>query len=669
MEATKYPEHLVFGLDIGTRSIVGTVGYKENTGIFRVVAQVVLFHETRAMLNGQIHDIDKVAESIRIVKQDLEKKIGKKLKNVLIAAAGRVLKTLTVKADHSFADETLLKDEHVHSLELMAVEKAYDLLREEQHTEDINYYCVGYSVVRYFLNDYPITKLEGHRALRIGTQLLATFLPKEVVDSLYAAVEGAGLYVENLTLEPIAAMEVAIPEQFRLLNIALVDVGAGTSDISITKDGSIAAFGMIPNAGDEITESLAKKCLVDFKTAEKIKIEGWKKKSISYKDILGVSHKISGEEILKDSAETIKRITESIGKRIIELNGGKTVSAVFLVGGGGKLPGFTEQLAKQLGLAPERVAIRGAEVLQQVEFYDSHIKKDSLLVTPIGICLNFYGQRNSFIFVQVNGERIKLYDNSKLTIVDAAVHGGISNEALFPRRGKPVDFTVNGEPRFVRGSIGEASIIRLNGKTVGINAAIGQNDKIEITESTAGEDAAPKIGSLPEYSSIIGFVFNGKHISCPKFVKVNGELVSEFYVIQEGDQIEILNFYTLSQVLAFMDVEYSGIICVNNIPAGPKERVYENFTIDCNLDLPACLPDLWEEKPEITVFVNETEVALKQKKSYILVDVLDFYPMDLSLGKEKKMRLKVNGTKADFTTAIGDGDNIIMEWEEPYFEQ
>lgn len=82
-------------------------------------------------------------------------------------------------------------------------------------------------------------------------------MPEEVVDGLYAAVEIAGLEVANLTLEPIAAMNVAIPENFRLLNIALVDVGAGTSDICITKDGSIIAYGMIPCAGDEISETIA----------------------------------------------------------------------------------------------------------------------------------------------------------------------------------------------------------------------------------------------------------------------------------------------------------------------------------------------------------------------------------------------------------------------------
>ena len=63
-----YSGHLVFGLDIGTRSIVGTVGYKEEDR-FVVVAQKVKEHDTRAMLDGQIHDIEKVGESIRKVKE------------------------------------------------------------------------------------------------------------------------------------------------------------------------------------------------------------------------------------------------------------------------------------------------------------------------------------------------------------------------------------------------------------------------------------------------------------------------------------------------------------------------------------------------------------------------------------------------------------------------
>ena len=153
--------------------------------------------------------------------------------------------------------------------------------------------------MRYYLNDYAINNLEGHKAEKIGNDHLATILPEEVVDGLYAAVDYAGLTVAYLSLVPIAAMNVAIPEQYRLLNIALVDVGAGTSDICLTKDGSIAAYGMIPAAGDELTEIIAKEYLVDFASAEKIKLAAGKKKTITYKDIMGISHKLPAADVHK----------------------------------------------------------------------------------------------------------------------------------------------------------------------------------------------------------------------------------------------------------------------------------------------------------------------------------------------------------------------------------
>ena len=259
----------VFGLDIGTRSIVGTVGYKKGDE-FYCVAQRIKEHETRAMLDGQIHDIGKVGESIAQVKEELEKAIGRKLTEVCIAAAGRVLKTKTVQMKLEFPEVKEVTLEDIYTLKSMAVQKAYDEFGEVNQ-DGISFYCVGNTVIHYYMNDYQITNPEGHKASSIGADLIATFLPDDVIDGLYKAVEIAGLHVASLTLEPIAAIQVAIPEKYRMLNLALIDVGAGTSDICITNDGSIVAYGMIPSAGDGLTEVIAKHCLVDFDGAETIK--------------------------------------------------------------------------------------------------------------------------------------------------------------------------------------------------------------------------------------------------------------------------------------------------------------------------------------------------------------------------------------------------------------
>lgn len=580
-DAKELEQQLVFGLDIGTRNVVGTVGYKDGNQ-FIVAAQYVKQHETRSMLDGQIHDIGRVGKTIEAVKKQLEEQTGVTLSEVCIAAAGRVLKTVTTSVAFEYEEESVVTGEDIHTLDLLGIEHAQEILKEKNDTK-YKFYCVGYSVVKYYLNDEVFSNLEGHKATMISEDVIVTFLPEDVVDGLYAAVGMAGLSVANLTLEPIAAINVAIPENYRLLNIGLVDVGAGTSDISITKDGSIVAYGMIPFAGDEITELIVQNYLVDFKTAEHIKLASGMDSQVTYEDIMSITHTIPSEDVWKLTEPVVDKITTDVADKIKELNGDQPVSATFVVGGGGKIHGFTEMLAEKLGLPSERVALRGEEVLQEVVFEQEDIKKDPLLVTPIGICLNYYDQRNNFIMVRFNGERIRLYDNNKLTIVDAALQAGFPNDELFPKRGKEINFTVNGVARIARGEAGESAIVTMNDKVVSINTPLEPNSEIVIEPSTCGEDAHCTIENLGEYTqSTIIFQVNDKKIRCPKFVEVNGSLEPPNYQIQENDVIETRSFYTVGQVAEFMDVELDPDkeIFVNNRLADRNTLVYENFTIE-----------------------------------------------------------------------------------------
>lgn len=693
----------VFGLDIGTRNVVGTVGYRTEDNGFVVVAQYVKQHETRAMLDGQIHDIGRVGATVTEVREALEAQIKEPLTEVCIAAAGRVLKTVTTHVEYEYAEESIVTGEDIHTLNLLGVEKAHHTLKEQNDTS-YKFYCVGYSVVKYYLNDEIFISIEGHKANKIGEDIIVTFLPEDVVDGLYSAVGQAGLTVANMTLEPIAAINVAIPENYRMLNIALVDVGAGTSDISITKEGSIIAYGMIPFAGDEMTELIVQKYLVDFKTAEAIKLTSTVENEITYEDIMSIIHTIPSEEIWDLLEPTLNKITSEIAAKIKELNGDKTVSACFVVGGGGKIHGFTEKLAEYLDLPPERVALRGEEVLREVTFEQEDIRKDPLLVTPIGICLNYYEQKNNFIMVRFNGERLKLYDNNHLTIVDAAMQAGFPNDQLFPRRGVPINFTVNGSARIARGEAGEAAVVMMNGRPANINTPLETNAEITIEPSTAGAAAVYTVGQLEEYhTSTISFIINGKHVVCPKFVEVNGSLEPESYEIKEGDSIETRNFYTVGQVAEFMDVEVdpNHEILVNNRVGSLDTLVYENFSIDWTVFGYGAAPqeendrhsggetgsskeenvsadeEKQEEKPGeqseekqddptgfCVVTVNGETVQLIGKESYIFVDIFDRITFDLNAGKGRAIATLVNGVEAEFTQPLHDGDQIELYWKE-----
>ena len=584
MEGVKEKQgQLIFGLDIGTRSIVGTVGYL-NGGKFHVLAQRSKEHETRVMLDGQIHDIGKVGETISQVKEQLEEDLGRELTDVCIAAAGRVLRTVTTYVEHTFENDREILQEDIYSLCTMGVEKAYEEFQNSNTDTDMKFYCVGYTPMRYYMNGYQMGNLEGHKAKSIAVDLIATFLPDDVVDGLYKAVEFAGLHVANLTLEPIAAIQVAIPEKFRMLNMALVDVGAGTSDISITKEGTITAYGMIPVAGDSLTDILVQHCLVEFETAEQIKRKCRTQEIIEYEDIMGLPQTITAGEVLELLDPEIERMTQMVSDTIKELNGDKPVSAVFVVGGGGMVPGYTEKLAAKLGIVKERVAIRGQEVMQTIVFELENARKDAMMVTPIGICLSYYVQSNNFIFVEFNGERVKLYDNGKLSVTDAAMQMQFPNDQLFPRRGEALLFTINGKTRMVRGEQGEAAVIRVNGNEADMYTRVHNGDRIVVTPSTEGEPAVLEIGKLPELGDALRVYVNGRQISLPKTAEVNGHRENEFYRIRPNDDIRIQNSYTVKEIAEFLDVPLGEDIKVNDTAARLDTRVYEHFTVSWNME-------------------------------------------------------------------------------------
>ncbi|MGN0481557.1 MAG: cell division protein FtsA, partial [Lachnospiraceae bacterium] len=472
-----------------------------------------------------------------------------------------------------------------------------------------------------------------------------------------------------------------------------------------TRDGSIVAYGMIPFAGDELTEAVAKACLVDFNTAERIKTEmGLGKEEMEYKDIMFLPQKITAKDFMDIVRPVMDTAARAVADKIKELNGGKAVNAVFVVGGGGKILGYTDLVAKYLGIAGERVAVRGEEVLTGVDFEVEDVKKDSLFVTPVGICTNYYAQKNNFMFVNVNGQRVKLYDNSHLTVVDAIMQVGFPNEDLFPKRGRELQFTVNGKPRMVRGSAGEGAVIKLNGNVTNLNATIQQNDIVEITESTEGAMAECTIGQLEEFKSSIEFTVNGKNVLCPRFAYVNGALNSEFYQIKDGDAIVMENFYTVAQLFEFLDVPMESFdITVNNEPANENTKVYENFTVvfepikyveenlaDKIIEGPVVahrrvVPEdengspannteadvenpqgVTEDEPpkeihDIAVIINGAPVILKGKAEYVVVDIFTVYDFDTSVPKGDLV-FKVNDKNAEYMAPLNQGDVIELRW-------
>ncbi|MDF1618277.1 cell division protein FtsA [Petrocella sp. FN5] len=664
----KLNDNYVFGLDIGTRSVVGVVGYR--TGIhFKVMAYAMVEHDTRAMIDGQIHDIGKATETILQVKKNLEKQLGVTLHKACIAAAGRVLKTALIHVNQEMDPTIIIDDHHINTLELLGMEKALQQVNTNLDEEEMGYHCVGYTVSKYYLNDYEITSLKDHKSKKISADVLATFLPQEVIESLYSVVKNADMEVYSLTLEPIAAIHVAIPEEFRLLNIALVDIGAGTSDIAITKDGGIVAYGMIPMAGDELTEAIVHHYLVDFNTAEKIKIKAsTKAKTVTFKDVIGMKHTVDTDEINQILEDDSQQLALKIANRIIELNNGKATNAVFVVGGGGQVKHFTKVLSQSMGLSPDRVAIRGKEVLDVVDFGESKIKKGPELITPIGICLTgLENNKHDFIQVYLNDEPIKIYDNNRLTIMDVVAYKGIEPKKFIAKKGQALEFEVNQNQRRITGEPGIPAKILLNNEEVNLTTKIKMHDYITVIEAKNGKDA-----NLSTYQLVktldLKVYFDEKVYPLVPEIYVNEILMTMNHDIKNNDIIR-LKLPSLINFLRKHDLD---------------DFQYEYYINGQRSDEKSCLADLdhitrREKKSQnnrenesdevettgkcIYVSVNETPIKLEGKSNYVFVDIFDVYPFDLSK-PQGNVVCKINKATASYMGEIHDGDHLEVYWEQ-----
>ena len=172
-------------------------------------------HARRAMIDGQIEDIEQVAKVARHVKERLEKKLECTLKNVCVAAAGRALKTQKAFCEMEFDKAQRIDEEIIGRLEAGAIERAEEAFAQEMDQAGRQFFLVGYTVTQYLLDNYPISDLLDHQGKRVSADVIATFLPSEVVESLYTTMNKLDLEVASLTLEPKAPINAAIPENIR----------------------------------------------------------------------------------------------------------------------------------------------------------------------------------------------------------------------------------------------------------------------------------------------------------------------------------------------------------------------------------------------------------------------------------------------------------------------
>lgn len=661
------PKNLMFALDIGTRSVVGVIS-KRVDDQYHIVDHEVMAHPERAMFDGQIHDIQKVTQVVQKVVAILEERNGFKLEQAAIAAAGRALKTERARVELNIDVTREIDKTLTDNIEMTAIQTAQQQLLEEGESV-ADYYCVGYSVIQHGLDGAMILNPIGHRGRVLSVEVIATFLPHIVVDSLYSVVQRAGLEVMNLTLEPIAAINVAIPKNLRLLNLALVDVGAGTSDIAISKDGSVLSYGMVALAGDEITEKIAQTYLIDFNTAEKLKIDLASGPTHVFKDVLGIEQTVSSEEVLNVIEDTTKKITQKVADALLELNK-KAPSAIFCIGGGSQIPHFTEFLADAVGLAKERVAIKAVEALEKISFCDKPLVGPEF-ITPVGIGVTAFEERDQdFIQVTVNETTIRMFHSKPLQVSDALVLTGFSARRLISERGEDTLCTIDGVDRKFKGDYGEPAKIYVNGKLSSLDTKIGHKDHIVIVSAEPGKRRRLTLKDLVLYDSKV--TINDAEVNMVQYVIVNGVDRTSDYVVCEGDQIETVGVKTIEDLANVSEIDLAAFdILLDGERLFKSDRLIQGASYK-TASVMASEPENPDSEPVkdkatyeavLNLVVNGKSMALpKTKNEMVFVDVFDHIAFDLSK-PQGILNLKLNGERARYTDVLRTGDVIDINWK------
>ncbi len=683
---------MIFALDIGTRSIIGMIGVVEENRV-HITAIEREDHAERAMIDGQIENIAKVSALADKVKKRLEAKVKTRLSRVCVAAAGRALRTRRADFELELPGTQLIDDEIISRLEAGAIGKAEEAFDAENEAlnDSRRFYLVGYTVCQYYLDQYTMSDLKDHRGQHVKVDLIATFLPSEVVESLYTTMNKIGLEVASITLEPIAAINAAIPENLRLLNLALVDIGAGTSDIAACTGGSITGYTMATVAGDEITETIMKKYLVDFGTAETIKAQLLQEEPITFTNILGFEQKVTQEELLTSIRDTASLLCKEIADKILEINGGAP-SALFLAGGGSKLAGLKDELTVTLGMDETRVAVAG-NYFQANACSAEYDLNNPEYATPLGIVVSSgLNMINDSFRVMLNGRPAKLFRTGSFTALNLLMMNGYTFRDIIGRSGANLTVTVNGRRKVFYGTATQPASLLINQQEGRLSEVIHAGDIIDFVPAVQGQPARPCLGDIEGAAYCTDITLNGMHVSLKTFLKNGDSIMMELPPTEKtsaekpepADQTpvkETLSESTAQQPAAEMPEARTVSEAALQPEAGTEPPAPAQSTAGsgssasaqtpastpaANVPTPTPRPAVPRPRQEFLFHLNGSPLRLPRKPDgspYYLMDLIEYSGIDL---KEPKGRVKltVNGRIGMFQQALSEGDSVQIEEEQ-----
>jgi cell division protein FtsA len=350
----KGDESLIVGLDIGTSKVLAIVGEVSSSGEVEVIG--VGYHPSRGMKKGVVVNIESTVQSIQRAVEEAELMAGCQIHSVFAGIAGSHINSFN---SHGIV---AIKDKEVGPSD---VERVIEAARALAIPTD-------QKVLHILPQEYIIDKQEGVRepigmcGVRLEAKVHIVTGAVSAAQNIIKCVRRCGLEVDDIILEQLASSMSVLTEDEKELGVCLVDIGGGTTDISVFTEGAIRHTAVIPIAGDQVTNDIAVALRTPTQFAEEIKKKyGCALTQLAKADetieVPSVGDRPPRKLARQTLAEVVEpRIEELFGLTLAELrrSGFEDVvgSGIVLTGGSSKMEGMVE-LAEEVFHMPVRLGI------------------------------------------------------------------------------------------------------------------------------------------------------------------------------------------------------------------------------------------------------------------------------------------------------------------------
>ncbi|WP_299000385.1 cell division protein FtsA [Flagellimonas sp. S174] len=374
------------GLDIGTTKIVAIIGKENEYGKIEVLGTGK--SKSLGVHRGVVNNITQTISSIQQAVEQAELNAGLKIGSVVVGIAGQHIRSLQ-HSDYitrSNSEEVICDDDldklcnQVYKLVMLPGEEIIHVLPQEYKVD-------GQSEIKEPKGMYG-GRLEANFHVVVGQV--------SSIKNIGRCIKSAGLDLGNITLEPLASSDAVLSQEEKEAGVALIDIGGGTTDLAIFKDGIIRHTAVIPFGGNVITEDIKEGCSIIEKQAELLKMKfgsAWpgENKDNEIVSIPGLRGREPKEITLKNLSKIIHaRVVEIIEQVYVEIkNYGheeqkkKLIAGIVLTGGGSQLK-HLKQLVEYITGMDTRIG-----------YPNEHLAGDSdeeiaspLYATAVGLLMN-----------------------------------------------------------------------------------------------------------------------------------------------------------------------------------------------------------------------------------------------------------------------------------------